>query len=570
MLPSQLAVFERRSPIAQAHYMQWMWLRYDKQEVNLKKSQMLGALAITGSMTAVAVTSLFIMPGPAEANISFARTTGLSCADCHADAANPTKNALTSIGISYRTCVYNPTPQRVDCNVQAKNQFRNSSGNNFRSPTPPPAVNNGVANSGSPFGNRNTTGNSKGGFGGSNQNFPTQSFPTPAPRPTPAPAPANKSTGNVLRDILLGVLGVSSGSTNNNQVNNPGLNQPNNAIPNNALNRNFVPPRNFDIGQSWVVSEQLGNGRKLSSGWSRRPGTNFFDATYIDSATGAQTQDVITYNGIRNGQVSFRRQSTGTVYTGKLTPDGRMVLGGTTNQRARNLTWTGTNTNAAGNFANTGTTGRPNPVPVSQSRAMDYLLFDIASDRTDSGFPQIVNASSFPGLWPQGMTAVYNGGNGKAYFFRGNQYVRYDINSDRSDPGYPQPINGQTWPGLWTNGIDAAYNGGNGKVYFFRGNQYMRYDIAADRTDPGYPKPINNQTWPGLPALGRIESAVNAGNGKIYFFSGNRYVRYDIAADRADPGYPAFINAQNWQGVWTSGITMATSGPGKLLFFHAR
>jgi len=37
-----------------------------------------------------------------------------------------------------------------------------------------------------------------------------------------------------------------------------------------------------------------------------------------------------------------RRQNTGTVYQGKLTPDGRMVLGGTTNKNPAYLTWTGT------------------------------------------------------------------------------------------------------------------------------------------------------------------------------------------------------------------------------------
>lgn len=521
----------------------------------MNKSQVVVALAVTGSATAVAIASLFIMPEPAAANIGFARSTGLSCAECHSNAADPNKNALTSIGNSYRTCLYNPTPQRVDCNAQATSQFRTSGGNN------------GVTNSNAPFGSGNTSGGSKGGFGGNSQNSPGRTYPAP----TPTPAPASSSTGNVLRDILLGVLGVTSGSTNNNAVtNNSGGNRSNNGAQNNPLNNSFTPPRNFDVGQKWVISEQLGNGRKLTGGWTKRAGTNIFDALYMDSLTGAQTQDIVTYNGISNGQVSFRRQSTGTIYTGKLTPDGRMVLGGTTNQRANNLTWTGTNASLLSSFGNSAPTAIANPLPGGISRAMDFLIFDVATDRTDAGFPRPVDATSFPGVWQQGMTAGYNGGNGKAYFFRGNEYIRYDINVDRADPGYPKPINNQTWPGLWTNGIDAAYNGGNGKVYFFRGNQYIRYDIAADRSDPGYPKLVDNQTWPGLPALGRIESAVNAGNGKVYFFSGNRYLRYDIASDRADPGYPAAINAQSWSGVWTGGITMAVSGPGKLALFHAR
>ncbi len=38
----------------------------------------------------------------------------------------------------------------------------------------------------------------------------------------------------------------------------------------------------------------------------------------------------------------------------------------------------------------------------------------------------------------------------------------------------------------------------NGKAYFFRGSEYMRYDMAADAVDTGYPKLIASG-WPGLP-----------------------------------------------------------------------
>ena len=95
-------------------------------------------------------------------------------------------------------------------------------------------------------------------------------------------------------------------------------------------------------------------------------------------------------------------------------------------------------------------------------------------------------------------TAVVNWGNGKAYFFRGNEYVRWDIQGDRTDPGYPKPLY-PTWTGLpWTDGVDAVVNWGNGKAYFFHGNEYVRWDIKSDRADPGYPKPFNGSTWPGL------------------------------------------------------------------------
>ncbi len=148
------------------------------------------------------------------------------------------------------------------------------------------------------------------------------------------------------------------------------------------------------------------------------------------------------------------------------------------------------------------------------------------------------------------IDAVVEWDNGKAYFFKGGQYVRYDIKADRVDPGYPKPINRETWPGVpWTDGIDAAVNWGNGKAYFFKGSQYVRYDIKADRVDPGYPKPINNEAWPGLPWTDGIDTAVNWRNGKAYFFKDDEYIRFDIKADRTDQGYPKPINNETWPGL---------------------
>jgi hypothetical protein len=45
--------------------------------------------------------------------------------------------------------------------------------------------------------------------------------------------------------------------------------------------------------------------------------------------------------------------------------------------------------------------------------------------------------------------------------------------------------------------VNAAVVWNNGKAYFFKGSQYIRYDIAADKTDAGYPKPIAGN-WAGF------------------------------------------------------------------------
>jgi hypothetical protein len=104
-----------------------------------------------------------------------------------------------------------------------------------------------------------------------------------------------------------------------------------------------------------------------------------------------------------------------------------------------------------------------------------------------------------------------------------------------------------------------------GKIYFFKGSEYIRFDIAADKADPGYPKTISSATWNGLWTSG-IDAAVNFGNGKIYFFKGSEYICFNIAADKADPGYPKPIS--NWKLAWTGGLDAAVNGGnGKIYFF---
>ncbi|MCX7816264.1 MAG: hemopexin repeat-containing protein [Syntrophales bacterium] len=178
---------------------------------------------------------------------------------------------------------------------------------------------------------------------------------------------------------------------------------------------------------------------------------------------------------------------------------------------------------------------------------MDDELF---GPRPDPGYPKEVNHETWPGLPWKEFDAVLNWGSGVACFFKGGQFVRYNMIADRAEPDYPLPINDKTWPGLiWEDGIDAAVNWGNGKVFFFKRGEYIRYDIKTNRADPGYPKPINYLTWPGLVWTDGIDDVVIWGNGKVYFFRGDEYIRYDIKEDRVDPGYPKKIDSQTWPGL---------------------
>ncbi len=116
-----------------------------------------------------------------------------------------------------------------------------------------------------------------------------------------------------------------------------------------------------------------------------------------------------------------------------------------------------------------------------------------------------------------------------------------------------------------------AINWGNGKAFFFKGSQYIRYDLAKETPDPGYPKPIDAVNWPGLWTSG-IDAAVRWGNNRAFFFKGNQYIRYTIKFDKftgedkstPDAGYPLPIDEQNWPGLWGGkGIDAAVEwGPG--------
>jgi hypothetical protein len=142
--------------------------------------------------------------------------------------------------------------------------------------------------------------------------------------------------------------------------------------------------------------------------------------------------------------------------------------------------------------------------------------------------------------WPNlGSTAPDAGflwGYGKAYFFFGDHYVRYDVKTDTVEADYlpPNPPKALAVWGLatWTDHISATMNWGNGKVYFFRGAEYLRYDIAMDRPDEGYPRPIAGN-WPGVWEDG-VDAALYTGGEKAYFFRGEEFRQFDIALDDID------------------------------------
>jgi hypothetical protein len=189
-------------------------------------------------------------------------------------------------------------------------------------------------------------------------------------------------------------------------------------------------------------------------------------------------------------------------------------------------------------------------------KGSEYVRFDSAPNAVPIGYP--LSIATWWGGLPDDLDAALNRGKGQTYFFKGDQYYRYTVVRNAVDPGYPKPIAGN-WPGMsdvgFASGIDAAVNWADGKIYFFKGSQYVRYDLPSNKVEPGYPKPIAGN-WPGVAGTGfenGIDDAVNYGNGKVYFFKGDQYLRLDHATKKVDTGYPLPIGLF-WPGMANAGF----------------
>ncbi|HMH53905.1 MAG TPA: hemopexin repeat-containing protein [Candidatus Acidoferrum sp.] len=168
-----------------------------------------------------------------------------------------------------------------------------------------------------------------------------------------------------------------------------------------------------------------------------------------------------------------------------------------------------------------------------------YSRYDMATGRLEEARVAVV--PRWPGLVGSPKPFVW-WGFGKAYAFTGPTYARYEDGTNGPEgveaaylpPNVPFTIAAQ-WAGMpltWLAGIDAGVNWGTGKLYFFRGGEYVRYDVPTDRVDPTYPKQISGN-WPGL-FTDRIDAALYPGGRHAYFFRDEEYRRYDVDAERVD------------------------------------
>lgn len=166
----------------------------------------------------------------------------------------------------------------------------------------------------------------------------------------------------------------------------------------------------------------------------------------------------------------------------------------------------------------------------------------------------------------------------RVFFVSGDRYARFNLDPavDRVEDGYPKPI-GRGWSGIadigFDSGIDAGMENGEGKLYLFRGDSYIRISTETRSVDAGYPLFISEQ-WPGLVDHGfadGLDAVINTNDGSLWFFKGDRCIEYGLVADHSI-GEPLPIG-EVWQGTswlgFDGGIDAAsTDGDGKVYLFQ--
>ncbi|EDS44790.1 matrix metalloproteinase-26 [Culex quinquefasciatus] len=119
------------------------------------------------------------------------------------------------------------------------------------------------------------------------------------------------------------------------------------------------------------------------------------------------------------------------------------------------------------------------------------------------------------------IDAVFEDVFGKIYAFAGDYF--YDL-SDEDPEG--QLISSK-WPGL-PGGIDAAFQFGNGRSYFFKGDKYYRF--KGSRMERAPLRTIA-KGFPGFPS--NVDAVMVDGDGDIYAFKGSEYWLYSADLKRA-------------------------------------
>ncbi|OFX22287.1 MAG: hypothetical protein A2033_07385 [Bacteroidetes bacterium GWA2_31_9] len=177
-------------------------------------------------------------------------------------------------------------------------------------------------------------------------------------------------------------------------------------------------------------------------------------------------------------------------------------------------------------------------------------------------YPQAFNEKTFPRVWTTDIDEALTLNN-IIYFFKGGMCQAFNKKSNKVE-GEPKKIN-DFFPGLWESGIEAVINWGNGKLYFFKGSEYIRFDTNTNKADTGYPKTMAGN-WGSSWFDNGVDCAINWGNGYAYFFKNGEYMKYNVSEDKPLNGYP-LTNAA-WESLWLNKVDgVFDFAPNEVYFF---
>jgi len=178
-----------------------------------------------------------------------------------------------------------------------------------------------------------------------------------------------------------------------------------------------------------------------------------------------------------------------------------------------------------------------------------------------------------PASFNSGIDAAFVNSVGRIYLFKAQQYVRFKDLSSGMESNYPVATS-KNWRGMpasFNLRIDAATANADGQIYFFRGDRYVRFTDVAKGMDQGYPI-VTSKNWRGMPASfnSGIDAALKDANGDIYFFRSDSFVRFTDVSKGMDPGYPKAITTR-WMGMpdaFDAGIDAALMTADGAVYFY--
>lgn len=202
-----------------------------------------------------------------------------------------------------------------------------------------------------------------------------------------------------------------------------------------------------------------------------------------------------------------------------------------------------------------------------------YVRFPKTEDKLDASF-----TGPFAKAWKGSAEAVrwmaeaeaagvsvpslYLSKTGKVYFMHGSTYVRATMATHTIDEGFPKSI-AAYWGEMKPGGFDTAMNSAlwwdENRVYFFKGDQYVRYDLAADKVDPGFPKTIGSY-WNGFKEAGfgsGVDAFVRWDKDWAYAFKNDKYVRFHIPTDKVDQSPRGTVD--HWNALAQAGVLRVLS-----------